>query len=1796
MIILIRLYFKCCLLKMETTVTIKPEPIDKGYEMSGLTLLPNAEVAISLPPPPPLLSSRPLLVAASRPTLIASSTAMNTRPWALNNSLSARTLLPVVIQPQLGASILLHNTLMPQTQTPTIIRSQQPPRMIPRNTTVVTPQLTPQINTAPKVARMTAKTTKYSNGLAILNVAPTSVSQNSLISSTSSNNLMSTTSDIIHFSNSGSLMTLTNSLISDQSKATCGLVYTARIAAGNASQELMCNFCHYKTEKLTTFFNHMSIHVFQCNHCTFKSFTRHELIVHKKDAHPDFAQELQGFERMSLVNSNSELSLPSSTATSREPDNNVTSSGSSLSNNNIDKNSNKQYFTYRIHEDWKGTLILLECELCSFKTLNLGGLMSHSSIHKPYEVNRDESIAVWECFYCRFASRHKKQVVAHINHAHRDQSDGDICMRKLVWVKTMPTASVARDGQTDGEGEWLWGCYYCTVNSTDRDLVLAHENQEHRGSKLMITRKKLNPDEKLLWGIPSIPQPQRKDTKSKQEGHAPHVSSSNNKKNGEEKMKDDASNSDRNTSRRKQLLPKRVVDLNEQPLEGSVAKTESKNEDVLPILDETEFVAVLVLDHVAADLNVDLSSYIQYDETVKKCVACNYHISGSKAILEEHVLQAHIYGDVWKCPYCEFKNVRRFGVTRHLKARHRNFSQAILRRKPLGDEQPLATGKTELHYEVVGTVSEEILSEELVSNMIRSHLKKAADQRDKEVLLSNAVQLYEPKVKITGPRSACEKKLLRLAKKAWSCPYCSRCSVFKNFMYAHLRSAHPKKRLSVALKVVDRRKLKLKDIETCAKAKQLLEFNARIILSRCRSDGRDVSPTDDDAMSSLDLSHDTLSALGINVDSGLHNSRRHSSRLVSDRLQDNVLTKTPTTRASSVSKGNDVASIKKYSISPKTEITKYKCAYCEEAYDQLQSIRQHLKDSHSEEDPKVLVPGSGRDNYYCPSLNCSFTTLVKKTLDNHLNRYPRHGVSKLANCVQNSENDGVIIKYHCPSRNCSFSTGVKKTLDNHLNIYPNHGVAKTDDSKMQNDLQNSENCDVLIKYHCPSRGCTFSSSVKKTLDNHLSRYPNHGVLSSADDSKTNRDLQNVESVSVANKDDDGSGKSGPELEDNSDDDDESWQPGKRKKLSTARQSAPKRRSSSKQMKSQYSTNKKDVGKSVASEDKSEKKLDGKLEEARKETVEKKAEETIAKMVEETIAKKSEETIDEKVKETVEKGGEENLREKVNDKVEVKVVSRFGCPYCNHYTQDILDIKEHLTSSHTHKECVAIDNQANKSKQLSKIYLCPLLFCNSQFCDSSLYHQHMRSQHPDVAPITAARHQAAKNEVNALETGSDESNAAEIDDMSVKTLAARKALLRNKKQENADKVSKDANIRILKVMCPQCYSKLDSVSAMKSHFLTAHPNCAAVCHDVERLTKWKKKYKIVFCMTTTCSFYCYSDGAIENHTCNLPSPDVNDLNDSCLNNVSKEDQVICTAEAICVDNSLITNKTIDSSRCSNEANSDNVSVDSELSKTIEEIRSITSQNSSYGVSHLLNEEENATKVHQNEVNTDLLEQRKRYSDKNLHNNEKSNEVEMTDSSNCENSNKFLCITCNFPSTELANMRHHVHTCHHTEVLPSCFSIDATNAGKEILYFCSNSICKFSTTTKSDALLHSENCEVVSNLNAKELAATNIISNGESDDVAKKPALKDVISVESDDKMYQCSFCNWITSNENSIERHVKVEHNLTKGGYATLGLSVNNDGKVIQTVSVRDKDVLSCSFSKNDAVCSSSTNDKSENDN
>ena len=278
--------------------------------------------------------------------------------------------------------------------------------------------------------------------------------------------------------------------------------------------------------------------------------------------------------------------------------------------------SDDNYFTYKIVHDAAGKVQAYECDVCSYRSTKMNEIFAHASTHSLADLTKTNSVNVqWDCFYCTFSSSLQANVVSHVIACHPNKpiqlkrmmsnngsnlrSNGRAVLLKASPLNTEPSMVVSTpasvktppvdknqieeattNGNTGGKKSdetsdgCLWGCYYCSVQSVDRNEIIAHLKKEHSQQKLVITRRRIThlpatsssskPDE-------VIDADKSQDVDKSQPEAETTVSIGSDGQVGENDLTDGHQNLSK--SRRKQVFPRK---LPEEAAKSGVAEEETK--------------------------------------------------------------------------------------------------------------------------------------------------------------------------------------------------------------------------------------------------------------------------------------------------------------------------------------------------------------------------------------------------------------------------------------------------------------------------------------------------------------------------------------------------------------------------------------------------------------------------------------------------------------------------------------------------------------------------------------------------------------------------------------------------------------------------------------------------------------------------------------------------------------------------------------------------------------------------------------------------------------------------------------------------------------------------------------------------------------------------------------------------------------------------------------------------------------------------------------------------------------------
>lgn len=193
--------------------------------------------------------------------------------------------------------------------------------------------------------------------------------------------------------------------------------------------------------------------------------------------------------------------------------------------------ANDNYFTYKIVHDAAGKVQAYECDVCSYRSTKINEIFGHASTHSLTDLMKSNNVNVqWECFYCCFTSVLQANVVSHVIAKHPNKpiqlkrmvtnttqrsTSRSVLLRSTNFPtdagsvtkatpsppikkektpeETPTSAAAAAAGKKPDEADdgCMWGCYYCSVQSVDRNEIILHLKKDHAQQKLVITRRRI---------------------------------------------------------------------------------------------------------------------------------------------------------------------------------------------------------------------------------------------------------------------------------------------------------------------------------------------------------------------------------------------------------------------------------------------------------------------------------------------------------------------------------------------------------------------------------------------------------------------------------------------------------------------------------------------------------------------------------------------------------------------------------------------------------------------------------------------------------------------------------------------------------------------------------------------------------------------------------------------------------------------------------------------------------------------------------------------------------------------------------------------------------------------------------------------------------------------------------------------------------------------------------------------------------------------------------------------------------
>ena len=293
----------------------------------------------------------------------------------------------------------------------------------------------------------------------------------------------------------------------DDLRTVCGLVWKQM-----NEKSYLCNFCDYSNKIYSQFNSHLASHIFSCEVCNFKSFTRFQVLVHKKINHPECIHELSAYEGLdkllekAVKSSKKEASVTEAIATTVDTVSPTKSSTERLlspsvtvahviqpTTTNTDVFSSECFNTETVKtvetvpsvgdcpissrnssvsqaEIKTTSRTKIKCCICSFSTFEQDILENHMDQHKSSEIGRMYTRRCLEdvdgkrtsCFYCSYCLFHESSESRMVEHVKKHSTD--------VVLSAVPPPPADKNPPQNSEGTILDKDYKC-LTSVSRDGI-----------------------------------------------------------------------------------------------------------------------------------------------------------------------------------------------------------------------------------------------------------------------------------------------------------------------------------------------------------------------------------------------------------------------------------------------------------------------------------------------------------------------------------------------------------------------------------------------------------------------------------------------------------------------------------------------------------------------------------------------------------------------------------------------------------------------------------------------------------------------------------------------------------------------------------------------------------------------------------------------------------------------------------------------------------------------------------------------------------------------------------------------------------------------------------------------------------------------------------------------------------------------------------------------------------------------------------------------------------------------------
>ena len=609
-----------------------------------------------------------------------------------------------------------------------------------------------------------------------------------------------------------------------QNRAVCGLVFNNG-KGGKIVKQYLCNFCKFSVSTYSRFNAHLAEHVFSCNHCSFKAFTRFHVLKHRQEHHPEFSHELIGYEGLDkLVPSKTSLSIASSQPQNLNKAGTVSinqlpgSSGSVKISTLLNTPQQARTSTTPVINISPETAKLTPSSVSSPVILTVSGADGKSA--GPANLTMDSgstvsadtsspltSCKVWKCYYCDKKSEVQSELVSHIKAVHPGKTYKLQSISRISkGQKTPPRDAVDNEDTQDARKQYIWVCYYCDATDADRSSIIAHVKQKHKNSKIVIRRKKLGKESEEGTSEDGPPVLTRFD--SEQGTEVARLDSASQPKPGSPRVPTLEKESSSVEADQKLDSPELSASQQESPADHlhqvSENKEKESEEDAACGKSDTAMKVIYTAHTSPDDLMI-----IDQSKSKAECARCGKVLYGKRCVphMREHTI-THTQAFTWQCALCMRKFRRRNLCVQHFQSDHlcelptvirftidsRLFGKTFLESMDAEKKRVPWTPKLESLF----SNRVERKDFQSVAKSMEPKEPLQADMKEEPAAAAQMISLrphHKATFALLGPRSARERCIRKHAAYMWKCPYCTRHSIYKGLIMVHIKFVHPTKRL-----------------------------------------------------------------------------------------------------------------------------------------------------------------------------------------------------------------------------------------------------------------------------------------------------------------------------------------------------------------------------------------------------------------------------------------------------------------------------------------------------------------------------------------------------------------------------------------------------------------------------------------------------------------------------------------------------------------------------------------------------------------------------------------------------------------------------------------------------------------------------------------------------------------------------------------------------------------------------------------------------------------------------------------